>query len=63
MRKSDPHVVLAGVVVALAVIGLTGVIVIRLSGTKPVVIAAVLGAFAAVLAAVPPIIKALKDGR
>jgi hypothetical protein len=52
--------VLAGVLIALAVIGLTGFVVERLSGTTPVVIAAVLAAFAAVLAAVPPIIKALR---
>lgn len=60
MRKSDPRIVLAGVVVALAAIGLTGFVVVRLSATTPVVIAAVLTAFAAVLATVPPIIRALR---
>ena len=60
MRTSDPYLLAAGVLVALAVIGLTGVVVVVLSATTPVVIAAVLSAFAAVLAAVPPIIKALR---
>jgi hypothetical protein len=60
MRTNDRFVLLAGVLIALAVIGLTGFMVIRLSGTSPAVIAAVLAAFAAVLAAVPPIIKALR---
>jgi predicted tellurium resistance membrane protein TerC len=63
MRRSDPYIVLAGVAVALAVVGLTGFVVARLSATTPVVIAAVLGAVATVLAAVPPIIKALRGGR
>jgi hypothetical protein len=61
MRRNDPFIVVAGVLVALAVIGLTGFLVARLSRTSdPVVIASVLAAFAAVLAAVPPIIKALR---
>jgi hypothetical protein len=60
MRTSDPYLLGAGVLVALAVIGLTGLVVVVLSATTPVVIAAVLSAFAAVLAAVPPIIKALR---
>jgi hypothetical protein len=50
----------AGVLVALAVTGLTGFMVVRLSGTTPAVIAAALTAFAPVLATVPPIIKALR---
>jgi predicted tellurium resistance membrane protein TerC len=37
MRRSDPYIVLAGVAVALAVIGLTGFVVARLSATTPVV--------------------------
>jgi hypothetical protein len=52
--------VLAGWLVVLAVIGLTGFMVDRLSGTTPAIIAAVLAAYAAVLAAVPPIIRALR---
>jgi hypothetical protein len=60
MRTSESYVVVAGVVVALAVIGLTGFLVARLSTAPPAVIAGVLAAFAGVLAAVPPIIKALR---
>lgn len=56
----DSRAILAGLLVALAVIGLTGFVVNRLSGTTPAVIAAVLMAVAAVLAAVPPIIKAIR---
>jgi hypothetical protein len=63
VRRSDPYIILAGAVVALAVIGLTGFVVARLSATTPVVIAAVLAAVATVLAAVPPIIRALRDGQ
>jgi hypothetical protein len=60
-KPSDPWVVVAGLVVVLAVIGLTGFLVARLSAiTTPVVIAAVLTAFAGILAALPPIIKALR---
>jgi hypothetical protein len=43
----------------LAVLSLTGFLVVQLSVTSPAVAAAVLTAFAAVLAAIPPIIKAL----
>jgi len=50
----------AGMLIALAVIGLTGFLVVQLSVTSPAVAAAVLTAFAAVLAAIPPIIKALR---
>jgi hypothetical protein len=57
---SDKSAAWAGVLVALAVVGLTGFVVYRLSGTAPAVTAAVLGALAAVLAAVPPIIKSLR---
>ena len=60
MRATGLHVVVAGALVALAVIGLTGLMVVRLSETAPAVIAAVLPAFAAVLVAVPPIIEALR---
>lgn len=60
MRDSDRYIVVAGVLVALAVIGLAGLVVVVLSATTPVVIAAVLTSFAAVLAAIPPIIKALR---
>lgn len=60
MRTNDPYIVAAGVLIALAVIGLTGFLVVQLSGATPAVAAAVLTAFAAVLAAIPPIIKALR---
>jgi hypothetical protein len=60
MRNSDPYVVAAGVFIVLAVIGLTGFLVAQLSVTSPAIVAAVLTAFAAVLAAIPPIIKALR---
>ena len=46
MHRSDPRIVLAGVVVALAIIGLTAFIVVRLSAATPVAIAAVLATFA-----------------
>jgi hypothetical protein len=52
----DRCVVVGGVLVALSVIGLTGFVVARLSGATP----GALMAFAAVLTAVPPIIKALR---
>ena len=58
--QDNPYVIAAGVLVVLAVIGLTGYLVADLSGTSPAVIAAVLTAFAGVLAAVPPIIKAIR---
>ncbi len=70
MRSSDPVPaagnggaggVAAGVVVVLAVIGLTGFLVAVLSpAATPAVIAGVLTAFAGVLAAIPPIIKAIR---
>lgn len=61
MRSNEWYVLVAGMVIALAVIGLTGFLVVRLSATAaPAVIAGVLAAFAGVLAAVPPIIKALR---
>jgi hypothetical protein len=60
MRDNDPYVVAAGVFIVLAVIGLTGLLVAQLSVTSPAIVAAVLTAFAAVLAAIPPIIKALR---
>lgn len=60
MRDSDRYVVAAGALIALAVIGLTGFLVVQLSVTSPAVAAAVLTGFAAVLAAIPPIIKALR---
>jgi uncharacterized protein involved in cysteine biosynthesis len=60
MRTNDWHVLLSGVVIVLAVIGLAALIVIRFSSTTPVITATVLVAVATVLAAVPPIIKSLR---
>jgi hypothetical protein len=59
-RLRDLPGILAGALVTLAVIGLTGFVVVRLGASTPAITAAVLTAFAAVLAAVPPIIKALR---
>jgi hypothetical protein len=56
-----PSDVLAALVAVLGVIGLTGFLVVRLGGTAtPMVIVAVLTAFASILAALPPVIKALR---
>lgn len=60
MRNNDRYIVEAGVLIVLAVIGLTVFLVVQFSVTSPVVAAAVLTAFAGVLAAIPPIIKALR---
>jgi len=57
--NSDSYIVAAGVLITLAVLSLTGFLVVQLSVTSPAVAAAVLTAFAAVLTAIPPIIKAL----
>lgn len=58
--RSNSSAVRAGAIIVLAVIGVAGVVVVKLSDSSPVVIAAVLTAFAAVLATLPPIIRALK---
>jgi hypothetical protein len=60
MRTNDWYIVAGGVLIVLAVTVLTGFLVARLSATTPAVIAAILTAFAGVLAAIPPIIKALR---
>jgi hypothetical protein len=60
MRKSDLLLAFYGFAIALAVLGVIGVVVNRLSTTGPAVTAAVLVSVAGVLAAVPPIIKALR---
>ena len=57
-RNSDPWIVAAGLVIVLAVIGLT-IFLVVLFGAQAGAIA-VLTTFAAVLTAVPPIIKALR---
>jgi uncharacterized membrane protein (DUF4010 family) len=59
--KTSNSWLVIGLVVVLAVIGLTGLLVVRISAiTTGMVIAAVLGAFASILAALPPVIKALQ---
>src|SRR6266404_5324910 len=51
MRKNDWYVAGAGLLVALAAIGLMGLVVVRLGSTAPAITAAVLVAMAGVLAA------------
>lgn len=60
MKQRSGCLAAAGPVTALAVIGLTALIVVRFSAVSPVVTAAVLAAAAGVLAAVPPIIRAFR---
>jgi hypothetical protein len=60
MRKNDWLVILAGAVIALAIIGLTAFVVVRFSATRPAITAAVLVSVAGVLAVIPPIIKSLR---
>ena len=60
MRNSDWYIVVGGVLISLAAIGLAGFLVVALSSSTPAAIAAALTAFAAVLAAIPPIIRALR---
>lgn len=60
----DRLVVWVGAVVVLAIVALAAYVVTRLSPGQPAVAAGVLTAVAAMLAAVPAIIKALRgDGR
>jgi hypothetical protein len=62
-RRTDTHIIaIAGAAIALAVIGLTAFVVVSLRATAPVITAAVLTAVAAVLATIPPIIKAIRGG-
>lgn len=60
MHRHSGPLLLAGLVTALAAIGLAALIVVRFSSAEPVITAAVLAAAAAVLGAVPPIIRALR---
>lgn len=52
--------VIAGVVIVLAVIGLSGYIVRQIGATAPAVAVAALAGLASVLAAVPPVIRAVR---
>ena len=54
------YLVVACVFVTAAVVGLAWFIVVRLSRANPALIAPAVAAFAAVLAAIPPIIRALR---
>jgi small-conductance mechanosensitive channel len=58
--QNDRLVVWVGALVVLAVIALAGYVVTRLASSQPGIAAGVLTALAAVLAALPPIIKALR---
>jgi hypothetical protein len=58
--QNDRLAVWAGALIALAVIVLAGYVVTRLAVTQPGIAVGVLAALATVLAALPPIIKALR---
>lgn len=58
--QNDRFAVWAGALIALAVIVLVGYVVTRLAVTQPGIAVGVLAALATVLAALPPIIKALR---
>lgn len=61
--KTDPYLILAGVLVILAIMAATAFLVALLIHTSPTAAVAVLTGFAAILSAVPPIIRALRgDG-
>jgi len=61
-QKRDGRSVLAAVVVVLAVLITTGVLAVLVGRANPAVTASVLAGFAAVLAALPAIIKSLRGG-
>lgn len=63
MQRNDWLLISAGALIALAVIALAGYAVTRLDTADPMVIAGMFTGVAALLAAVPPIIKALRGGR
>lgn len=58
--QNDRFVVWVGALVVLAVVALAGYVVTRLASTQPGIAVGVLAALATVLAALPPIIKALR---
>jgi hypothetical protein len=61
--QNDRLIVWVGIIVILAVVALAGYVVATLASTQPAVVVGVLTAIAAMLAAVPPIIRALRgDG-
>jgi len=61
-QKRDGHGAAAAVVVALAVLVTTGVLAVVVGRANPALTASVLAGFAAVLAALPAIIKSLRGG-
>ena len=58
--QNDRLIIWAGIVVILAIVGLTGYVVATFAVSGPAVATGVLTATAAVLAAIPPIIRALR---
>lgn len=64
MKRSDWPVAVAGVVVTMSVIVLAGFAVAQLASTaEPAIITGVFAGLAALLAAIPPIIKAIRGRR
>ncbi|GAA2418629.1 hypothetical protein [Nonomuraea africana] len=63
MKMSDWPVAAAGVLVTLGVITLAGFAVAQLGAAEPSIITGVFAGLAAVLAAIPPIIKAIRGRR
>jgi len=61
--KDERFLLLAGVIVALAGFALTAYVVTSIGAEEPMVDTGVLTALAAVLAAIPPIIRALRGGK
>ncbi|MFF4414379.1 hypothetical protein ACFYY8_17775 [Streptosporangium sp. NPDC001559] len=60
MRRHEIYVIWGGVMVALAVMGIAGYVVALLAPVDPLVIAGIFTGMAVLLAAVPPIIRALR---
>jgi hypothetical protein len=60
VQKNEWLVICVGTLVVLAVLGLAGFVVAQLGSGEPAVIASVFSALAILLAAVPPIIKAIR---
>ncbi|MBB5783551.1 hypothetical protein [Nonomuraea jabiensis] len=63
MRRNDWPMIWAGALIALAVIALAGYVVTRLDTAEPSVIAGMFAGLAALLAGVPPIIRAIRGRR
>lgn len=63
MKRNDWLVICVGALIALAVIALAGYVVALLGPAEPAVLAGMFAGLAGLLAAVPPIIKALRGNR